>query len=699
MGARSARRRLRAVVLLSWVGLLVWSASALALSERGHEFGFAFGGVGEGPGQFRFEGPSKVKLPAGVAVNEASGDVYVADAGNDRVQEFGPEGAFVKAWGWGVRDGKAEFEVCTSACRAGLPGVGKGQLKEATAIAVDNSSGGAGTVYVGANASGKKPDVQRFSADGETPLGKLPVEEEGQLDGVAVDRHGTVWLYRGEEEATGVIEGYSGGTPPVRLEPTLGSPLACPKSGFGVDAGGEAFYVDHELLSGEGECPAVLEREKRELKEPAEGALLRPSVAGKLNAEEVLSSGGVAISELDRQNTTGVAVDQASGSGAPLEEAGKGDVYLDNGTTVAAFNSSGALVQAFGASQIKAGMGVAIDAKTGDVYVLDAGQERIEVFTPEPIGKPTIEDVAAQNITPSEVQLSTQINPDGSDTHYYFQYGTADCVSEPAACTDVPAAPGTDLGSAFGAQGVSVTLTGLTASTLYYYRVFASNGLGVAEGSQTLATFDTLPSSAGLLADGRAWELVSPAEKDGAGIEPLSKEGSLIQAAPEGNAITYIANGPVVPEPEGNRAPEPTQVLSARSPAGWSSQDLMTPHGQGEGLETGEPSEYRFFSRDLALSLVEPPGGNVQPSEEPPLAPGASEKTHVCQGRPAGRARSFRAGALLRSRSGQEFSRAGVRSTSDARAGDGGNETGRKEHVRREAQLPGCHTRFGPCRV
>ena len=41
-------------------------------------------------------------------------------------KEFSSEGTFLATWGWGVSDGKAEFEVCTSGCRSGLAGVGKG---------------------------------------------------------------------------------------------------------------------------------------------------------------------------------------------------------------------------------------------------------------------------------------------------------------------------------------------------------------------------------------------------------------------------------------------------------------------------------------------------------------------------------------------------------------------------------------------
>ena len=619
--------RLYAIALVSAVALLTSSASATALSQRGHTFGRSFGDEGEGAGQFRFEGAFKLSESAGIAVDEATGDVYVVDRGNDRVQELGPEGRFIASWGWGVSDGKDEFEVCTSSCRAGIPGVDKGQLKEAGPIAVDNSQAGEGTVYVGANAAANHPDLQRFSANGEDALGKLTDAEEGRLDGLAVDQRGRVWVYRGEEEETGVIEEFSDAKSGERLEPTLLSPVACPKPGFAVDDLGEDLYVAHELLTAEEECPAALEQVKAEEGEPGEGSDTRPVVTAKLNSTEVLGDGGTALSELARQATTGIAVDQASSAGTPLGEGARGDVYLDEGTSVSVFDAAGSLVQSFGAGVLKLGMGIAVNAKTGNVYVLDAAEDKVNMFVPEGAGRPVVEDLSAQDLAPSEVRLSARISAQGEDTHYYFQYGTVDCVTDPSGCTDVPASPGGDLGSGFGALSVNERVQDLQPGTTYYYRVVARNSLGEAEEAETLDTFSTLPSAAAVLSDDRAWELVSPPEKDGAGIEPLSKEGGLIQAAGDGGAITYVATGPVVAEPVGNRAPEPTQVLSARTSQGWTSDELAIPREKGEGLETGEPADYRFFSEDLALGLLQPALDRVEPQEDPPLAPGASEKT------------------------------------------------------------------------
>ena len=624
------------VALLVAVGLLCGAAPALALNQRGHRMvASSFGAAGTGAGQFAFGGSFKVNEPAGVAVDEATGEVYVVDRGNHRVEVLGAGGEFVAAWGWGVSNGQERYEVCTSDCRAGLSGshTQKGEFKEPGAIAVDNAPGGRGEVYVDMNAKAKVPDIERFPANGEAPLGKLPVKEPGHVDGIAFDREGRVWVYRAEKgeegEEDGYVEGFSDGIKPASLGEEFEVGVECPKPGFAVDASGGSFYVDHELFSSEEECPAAIEvrEEEEDKKFKGEGKEARPVVTTELNGGGVLSGseGGI-----DRANTTGVAVVQGSGEGA-LGAAATGDVYIDNGTVVSAYTPAGGLIQRFGGGQLKQGEGIAVDAATGDVYVVDAEEEKVDVFEPEQPAAPVVDGLWAENLGPGKVTLSAMVNPEGADTHVYFQYGTVDCVSDPGGCTDVPAPPGVDIGGSdsgagFGDRRVEATLDGLQAGTTYDYRVIANNPQS-AEGEDRFATITTPPSPVGVLADGRAWEMVSPAEKDGSSIEPVAREGGLIQAAADGEAIAYAANGPVEVEPEGNRAPEPTQVLSVRGSSSWSSKDIATPEEKGVGSEFGEPAEYRFFTSDLSLSLVEPPGGQAEPREAPPLAPGASEKT------------------------------------------------------------------------
>jgi tripartite motif-containing protein 71 len=73
------------------------------------------GAAGKGEGQFH--------LPWGLAV-DALGDIYVADMGNNRIQEWDSRGKFLTAWG--------SF------------GAGKGQFKSPCGVAVDRS----GNIYV-----------------------------------------------------------------------------------------------------------------------------------------------------------------------------------------------------------------------------------------------------------------------------------------------------------------------------------------------------------------------------------------------------------------------------------------------------------------------------------------------------------------------------------------------------------------------
>jgi hypothetical protein len=88
-------------------------------------------------------GAGQLRYPDGVATDR-SGNVYVAEVDNGRVDEFSTTGGFIKAWGWGVSDGIRRFETCTSTCQAGILGGGAGQLDGPGGVATDNS----GDVYV-----------------------------------------------------------------------------------------------------------------------------------------------------------------------------------------------------------------------------------------------------------------------------------------------------------------------------------------------------------------------------------------------------------------------------------------------------------------------------------------------------------------------------------------------------------------------
>jgi YD repeat-containing protein len=97
--------------------------------------------------------------PWGIAINRSSGDVYVSDLADNRIEELSSAGAFIKAFGWGVSDGKDEFEICTKECKPGIAGNGNGQFNSPHGLAVDTS----GDLWV-ADCSNNR--IEEFSSSG-----------------------------------------------------------------------------------------------------------------------------------------------------------------------------------------------------------------------------------------------------------------------------------------------------------------------------------------------------------------------------------------------------------------------------------------------------------------------------------------------------------------------------------------------------
>jgi hypothetical protein len=234
----------------------------------------------------------------------------------------------------------------------------------------------------------------------------------------------------------------------------------------------------------------------------------------------------------------------------------------------------------------------------------------------------------AGDVSASSATLGGRVDPDGALTSYHFQYGTVDCTVTPAACKSAPV-PAAALGDGESLVGVHVHVQGLTPQTTYHYRLVAENTEGVAGGLDM--TFTTQPVGGEFaLPDGRAWELVSPPDKDGSGIYSLEVEDGVIQAAEDGDGIAYIAAGPIPGEgrPAGNHALAPTQILSKRlSGGGWGTQDIQTPRNPaiGHGVSSGAPSEYVAFSSDLSQGLLEPRGRDPLP----PLLETAEESVYL----------------------------------------------------------------------
>jgi phosphodiesterase/alkaline phosphatase D-like protein len=235
-----------------------------------------------------------------------------------------------------------------------------------------------------------------------------------------------------------------------------------------------------------------------------------------------------------------------------------------------------------------------------------------------------VDAIYVTGVGSTEATLHTQINPLGNNTHYYFQYGTQSCEGNPNACTDTPGPPGEDIGEGSEDVAREVALAGLQPDTTYHFRVVASNSLGTSEGPDRMFTTQQEPGFFAL-PDKRAFELVSPPDKGGAPVEALTREGGIIVAAEDGSALTYVVNGGLGEAAEGNRSPEWQQVLATRGQSAWSSRDIATPNSSPAGATPGNAPEYQFFAPDLSSALVEPVA--LGTLAEPPLAPGITQAT------------------------------------------------------------------------
>ncbi len=130
------------------------------------------------------------------------------------------------------------------------------------------------------------------------------------------------------------------------------------------------------------------------------------------------------------------------------------------------------------------------------------------------------------------------------------------------------------------------------------------------------------------LPDGRAWEMVSPSDKNGADIAGIEGDngGGVVQASSDGQAITYVSFGSFA-EPQSALIGS-QYVAGRRAGTGWLAQNIslkassQTVHFGGLGIP------YDAFSPDLSLGLVyggsRGGSGASRPVESPPLA-GAPE--------------------------------------------------------------------------
>ena len=616
----------RLVLVCLALGVFLAGMAVPALAVRGHEFAGSFGwGVLNGAPELQTcttkclkglegTGPGEFHEPVAAAINEATGVVYVVDQGNRRIEWFKPKlntKKEVEAYELGGQfNGSGEYEIegklekGTAAGSGGKPGETEtGQFakadpaeEEVISIAIDNdpTSPSFGDVYVVDDAHHV---VDKFTPEGAYINQLTGVVFTGQLSkigGVGVDTQGQVFV----ATDAGVIFRYSNAEV-NELSGAVGATLAhFDAPGFAVDAGDDLYLTGREQ--------SVFEVGPEGCRGPG-----RECEHGEF---EVVDSGV----------SSGVGVESLSG-----------DVYVDEVGSVVRFPPRGGTREALESLVVPGGggAGVAVSSESarvpGQVLVPVGSGGMVDVFDLVPPGTPVIAGEAASEVTGESARLEGTVNPRSESfeaaTSYCFQYVSEEQFAREgfagSGCVPQPAGV---LAANYEADPVGVVVQGLAPHTAYRFRLVASNSHGLSEGElggqggETAHTFTTQATGGGLL-DGRGWELVSSPDKRGANLLSDTFAGA-IQAAADGAAITYLANAPTEAGPEGYA--NETQVLSARSHGGWVSRDITPPHQQPTGAHFGSGEEYRFFSSDLSLGVLQPWG-----LFDSLLSPRASEQT------------------------------------------------------------------------
>jgi hypothetical protein len=576
-------------------GLLFGSVPTFA--ARGHAFGSAFGGEGSGNGQF--------KEPSGVAVSEASGDVYVVDKGNNRVEYFSASGTYLGQFnGSGLLFGEGK-----AAGSGGLANeIPTGQFSSPEGIAIDNScqlhkpvlteattptcaefDPSNGDVYV---ADTNNKVVDKFSATGGY-VGQLTRTPSGVFEtlyGVAVDASGQVFV---QKYLSGdVVKGDA-----AEFDNQITNTFVANKElyGEGFTYSGPGFAVDSQ-----------------------DDFYMLGRYYGR---EEFLSKDNIGSEQLftilDEEQPTGLAVDLSSN-----------ELYVDHVGFVTRFSANlapgDAPLERFGTGHLSSGSGVGIGPKGQTIYVADSTADVVDMFVPEPPSTPTLGSSSVSGVTAEGATIQGELNPRGASTKYRLEYGRCATPTTCAGSTYEASAPVPDAqaGSSFEIQSIDVHAQGLQASTAYHARIVAANEFGSVEGQEQTFTTQAVGSAGVALADGRQWELVSPPNKHGARIYPITgpAEYGLTQAAEAGGGIAYLADVPTEAEPPANGYGTGDQVLSVRGGEGWSTRDIATPHSSLTQLSV--LAEYRFFVGDLSSALAEPRG-----LDQTLLSPEASEPT------------------------------------------------------------------------
>ena len=461
-------------------------------------------------------GAGELDNPRGIAGEQDTGHVYIADRRNARISEYTAWGLFVKAWGWGVANGAADLQTCGPAepegapppglCQKGIPGPGKGQMALlAGGIAVD----GAGNVWVG--------DLENLRVQKFSPAGQFLLMLGGKVNKTKVEEGApTAQQNVCPLAPSDACQAGSPGEAPSHLSPTVGDVIAYSPTADAIVVGDkdriQVFNLEgtfEEEVPFEGELAPFTGETVNGVDVDAAGSIYF-SLGGaedlyKLSAAGVpLAPGKPGASSFEALEPLGVAVD-VEGSVYAIDDP-PGD-FVSQRPRLVKFDSVGSKLIptkeeeesgelafphiGFGGPLLTA---VATNfcpgpksGSPGNVYLafFSGSQSNVNAYGGGPVGceapPPQAPDVVAQFATAvgrEEAILKAEINPlFFTDVTHFVEYGTEKC-SEGGCGATTPVAGLTSKSVNKGITTGGVILEGLEPGTTYHYRFVAQSSGG-----------------------------------------------------------------------------------------------------------------------------------------------------------------------------------------------------------------------------
>lgn len=552
---------------------LIGLACALTAGPAAAEYTFkgTFAGPGAGSGN------GELSTPGRAAVEQSTGDLFVVDSGNDRVQVFRPTAA-----------GTAEY----------LTQFGGGELSAPWGVALAEE-GGDTYVYV-ADAGNNR--IVKYDSDGEaTPSFTVDPDFTSPAAGAGTGEVGSFHAALAVDPTTGDLLVADDANKRIERFESDGTFV----SSFDGTDGGSALEGPIDLATNSTGDIYVVDANGNIAEAQGTSKVLRYHADGKY----VTTLGPVGTHERPATVAVNPTNDEVivSGDQDNVYEAGPAPFV----PVLQIFNSSNQAlpspaVNTTATDDTVSGLGIAGGDPDRLYVVLDVGRyfgspfgvPQIQAFRqPHPVAPRILAEGAGAAV--GESTLTGAIETGNASTEYHFEWGTTGAYGNRT--------PTETLAPAEGVSHVRALLTGLAAGVTYHYRLVATNPKGTAEGADsTFATLgptgpETCPNAAireaqhsTELPECRAFEMVSPVDKNGNEVTGFFT----VQGAPGGDRVAYGSTG-AFPMSEAS-LPE-SSYLSVRGDEGWATRALTPPQKNDAEIIGGVS---RDFSEDLGRGLT-----------------------------------------------------------------------------------------------